>query len=902
MRLALLLFLRKRNLATALLAAPLLATAQVSLYQFTQSVGTYTEITAADGGVSLGTPTYWPQQNNNRAWVNNPFNDPGGQVTMSGYLSPAEGPGYPIGFNFTFNGDVFDRIGISNGGWISFGKSSDGLQAVWVYNWSGTPNGDPFIQWYNGPTPSYKRNRVAGFGNSALQQADWSSLVPPGPVGNIRVATIGTAPNRVCVVQWKEYGMKGDASAFFNNINFQIRLNEADNSVEVVFGPQSWVTSLGYKRTQCGLSGQTNADFNGRMTVYEEPAFLYDWNNTVAADTLDAICQFQKPEFGQPNGSGVPPVEGLTWRWDPPVCPPPAWPLVISGVSFDSATASWNATSNGEYEYYLTDTNDVTGPEVASGTTTDTLASFFGLTPATTYFVFIRSICNGEPGVWSLASSFTTIGGGVVECNGGVVEETYCSHQNDTIQWLYVPADASPLRIEFLGGFVGNSSLKVWNASGPVGSPVLTLSGDVTNQAYTALSGPIFMQLITDNGACEAQPWFLPIHWRVGCKNCTDPLVNFNLGTVDCDNGQFYVDANVFSIGSSTTLSMENNAGLPPTVVSSTGVHSIGPFPVGQSVIITAQNPDNMMCYSVSSPIINDPCAIVGCGPDTYTYCYDDNEQAQWAYQGAGGQEIGIRFLAGGMSLGDNLDIYNGLDLMNNPIEQITWGGLANQLFTSDASTSSDHALVMMLTTDNSGSCQTPDPVFGASDPWTYVVACYDGCAQPHATFADSCTSTTSFVVKVNVTDLGSTGSVNITSTSGAPTVTATATGTYIVGPFQATVPVTINVEGASVLCTWTSANRNPDCSTVGITEQLAGGLRTYPNPSNGTFRVELPQGAGINNLQVVDLTGRTVANQAVDSGDSNTLLRLEHLPNGYYTLVAQGTSIRYTTPISIQH
>ncbi len=886
----------KRAATAALAALPFIAGAQVSLYQFSQSNGTYTEITAADGGVSLGTPTYWPQQFNNRAWVNNPFNDPGGQLTQSGYLSPAIGPGYPIGFPFTFNGDVFDVIGISNGGWISFGKSSDGLQAVWVYNWSGTPNGDPFIQWYNGPTPSYKRNRVAGFGNSALQQADWSSLVPPGPVGNIRVATIGTAPNRVCVVQWKEYGMSGDASAFYNNINFQIRLNEVDNSVEVVFGPQSWVTSLGYKRTQCGLSGRVNTDFNGRMTAYEEPAFLYDWNNTVAADTLDAFCQFQKPEFGQPNGSGVPPVTGLTWRWDPPVCPPPAWPLAISGISFDAATASWNATSNGEYEYYLTDTNYVGGPEVASGTTTDTSASFFGLAPSTTYYMFIRSICGGEPGVWSAASTFTTIGGGVVECNGGVVEETYCSHQNDTIQWLYVPADASPLRIEFLGGFVGNSSLKVWNATGPNGQPVLTLSGDVIGQAYTALSGPIFMQLITDNGACEAQPWFLPVHWRIGCKNCTDPLVNYSVGTVDCDNQQFYVDANVFSLGSSTSLSMENDAGVPPTVVSSTGIHSIGPFPAGQSVIVTAQNPDNVMCYAVSAPIINDPCAIVGCGPTEYTHCYADNEFSQWAYQGAGGQEIGIRFLEGTMGLGDDGTVYNGLDIFSTSVSMT---GLVNSLYTSS---NDDHALVMQLQADNAMSCQDADPLFGTSQPWKWVVACWDGCTQPHATFADSCTSNTSFVVKVNVTDLGSTGSVNITSTSGAPTVTATATGTYIVGPFQATVPVTINVEGASVLCTWTSAARNPDCSTVGITEQLAGGLRTYPNPSNGTFRVELPQGAGINSLQVVDITGRTVANQALNGGNSSTQLHVEHLPSGYYMLVAEGTSIRYTTPISIQH
>src|SRR5690606_34015954 len=98
-------------------SAPLLLSAQVHTYEFTESVGTYAEISAADGGVGLGTPTYWPHVNNNRAWVNNPFNDPDGQVTMNGYLAPAMGTGYPIGFDFTFNGDVFDVLGISNGGW-----------------------------------------------------------------------------------------------------------------------------------------------------------------------------------------------------------------------------------------------------------------------------------------------------------------------------------------------------------------------------------------------------------------------------------------------------------------------------------------------------------------------------------------------------------------------------------------------------------------------------------------------------------------------------------------------------------------------------------------------------------------------------------------------------------------
>src|SRR5690606_14177188 len=75
----------KRCMAGAACSAPLLLSAQVHTYEFTESVGTYTEISEADGGVALGIPAYWPHVNNNRAWVNNPFNDPDGQVTGGGY-------------------------------------------------------------------------------------------------------------------------------------------------------------------------------------------------------------------------------------------------------------------------------------------------------------------------------------------------------------------------------------------------------------------------------------------------------------------------------------------------------------------------------------------------------------------------------------------------------------------------------------------------------------------------------------------------------------------------------------------------------------------------------------------------------------------------------------------------
>src|SRR5688572_16659622 len=82
-------------------------TAQVSNYTFSQSVGTFTPIT---GGTLLGTTTSDDQ------YFVTPATPAGGAT--------ATGIGFPIGFNFTYNGIVYDRVGIQNNGWISLGRSA----------------------------------------------------------------------------------------------------------------------------------------------------------------------------------------------------------------------------------------------------------------------------------------------------------------------------------------------------------------------------------------------------------------------------------------------------------------------------------------------------------------------------------------------------------------------------------------------------------------------------------------------------------------------------------------------------------------------------------------------------------------------------------------------------------
>lgn len=925
-------------IAAGMLLLPAVLSAQVSIYQFSESVEPYTEITEAEAAYSLGEPTFSPPMHNLIAWVNNEYFGAAGQVTNGGYLSGASGPGYPIGFDLTFNGDVFDRIGVANGGWISLGKSSDGNQAVWCFT-ADHPHGRPFVQYIGGPDQPYKRNRIAGFGTSTLRMQNMSPLIPPGPVSTLLIATIGTAPNRTCVVQYKDF--RASYSSSTTLINFQIRLNEADNSVEVRYGTMVFGYQAG-GAVQVGLGGRIPEDFNSRMTVYEQPAFLYDWNMTTAGLLNTDACTATAEEMGHPNGTGIPPVVGLNWKWTPDACPSPIWPLPIDEVSFESAHASWPANGGTEWEYILASENDVNGDIVASDVVYEPEIWLEGLEASTTYYLFVRTVCDGDAGAWSAATPVETLGGGIVLCNGMLLTEDYCSEQYSTKEWLYISPTGGPLKIELLGGFVGGvgtEAFQIWDGVSDAGIPAPTMAGNLAGYEFLASSGAIFIRLVTDAGACQAQDWYLPVKWRVGCKNCQDPLISSFTVVEDCDNQSYSVDVDIYSLGSSATVSLDNNLGVPSVVADATGTYTVGPFPAGQTVVVTVQNPDNPMCYSASTPLINTPCALQDCGPTTYTYCYSDNEYHQWAFQGESGQEIGIRFIRGTVGLGDHLRTYNGLDFENLPFVDNT-GGLANKLFVS-AAPSTDNAVLMELQSDGAVSCADEDPLFGASQEWEFVVACYDGCVQPQATFTTSCISTSEFEILVNIGEIGSTGSVLITNTGGAPYITATNVGSYPLGPFPHGTPVTVEVQGADILCTWTSYpltrddcsdwvevldcegtpsgtalpgtacttdlgedglwNGNCECiGPDGIAEMAMGLLRLHPNPSTGHFMLEIPATMAGSQLRVLDITGRMVALQSMP-GTGLQEVDLGHLPNGLYSAILEGNDMALTSKIGIQ-
>ena len=132
----------------------------------------------------------------------------------------------PIGFDFNFAGIIVDSMKISTNGFVSFNLSSNPA----LYSALSSLNTSLVVA----PFSSDLRNFLS---NASLEYT-----------------TVGTAPNRSCVIQWLHY-------SYFPNqgdISFQIWLNESNNCIKFVYGANTYVNPY---NVQIGIKGSTNLDF-----------------------------------------------------------------------------------------------------------------------------------------------------------------------------------------------------------------------------------------------------------------------------------------------------------------------------------------------------------------------------------------------------------------------------------------------------------------------------------------------------------------------------------------------------------------------------------------------------------------------------------------------------------------
>ena len=328
---------------------------QVSSYTFGTSTGTYTPIV---GGVNY---------DNFTSWSNTNFLDDNNSAALES-----------IGFNFVYNGTTYTQFAVNTNGFIrlgalptnnylplSTGTSNNVISAMGAdiigrgSLLANRTSGSAVITITGGDISLISvGDKVSGAGipsgatvlSKTATTVTISANATSGGSGfhfrfsrstfGIRFQTIGTSPNRTLVVQWTGWQRYTTSGGFGELYNFQIRLNETTNTINIVYNIQG-PTSTTATTFQIGLRGSLNTDFNNRTTTT-------NWSSTTAGTLNTSTVTLSNT---------VKPASGLTYTWTPPVIP------VCSGTPNPGNTLSPSLTSppNGTVNLSLQNTTTGTG-------------------------------------------------------------------------------------------------------------------------------------------------------------------------------------------------------------------------------------------------------------------------------------------------------------------------------------------------------------------------------------------------------------------------------------------------------------------------------------------------------------------------------------------------------------
>lgn len=371
---------------------------QVSTYTFGTSSGTYTPIT---GGINY---------DNFTSWSNTNFLDDNNSAALES-----------IGFNFVYNGTTYTQFAVNTNGWISLGalptNSYFPLSAGTSNNVISAMGNDLIGR------GSLLANRTSGSATITITGGDISLIlvgdkvsgagIPAGATVlsktattvtisanatsggtgfhfrfsrstfGIRFQTIGTAPNRTLVVQWTGWQRYTTSGAFGELYNFQIRLNETTNVIDVVYNIQG-PTSATARTFEIGLRGSSNANFNNRTSTT-------NWASTTAGTLNTSTVSLS---------STVKPASGLTYTWTPPACsgtPSPGNTISSSPTSSPNGTVGLslqnNTAGNGVTYQWQSSPDNSTWTNFGTSASTQT-------SPSITANIWFRCIvtCSGSSG------------------------------------------------------------------------------------------------------------------------------------------------------------------------------------------------------------------------------------------------------------------------------------------------------------------------------------------------------------------------------------------------------------------------------------------------------------------------------------------------------------------------
>lgn len=218
-------------------------------------------------------------------------------------------------------------------------------------------------------------------------------------------------------------------------------------------------------------------------------------------------------------------------------------------------------------------------------------------------------------------------------------------------------------------------------------------------------------------------------------------------------------------------------------------------------------------CTSSSFTTETDPNTTVICanGPVNTVFCYDNNNTVIYSFISDDGSSLNLTINQGQVENGwDELIIYDsdGVTDLNAATPYGNLGDVSGLSFQSSGDTIS-----LFVQSDGIFGCQSE-----GYTPIDFNVSCAT-CTNPTATYTlvNDCANGEQFLMDVDITDLGTATSVDVTDNQGSPAQTASVTGVVTMGPYpngtNVIITITNNDDGNCVITSssFTQAACPPD-------------------------------------------------------------------------------------------
>ena len=391
--------------------------------------------------------------------------------------------------SFKYNGTTYNTMYVNTNGWVGFRAGGTITTTTDYTPLSSTTTGDGFI------APFGRDLNNAGTGSPSVS---W------------------TVAGTEIIVQWQD--VRRYSTTTTERFSFQLHLDTLSGVIKFVYDAVSG-TSTSTSYPQIGLRGASNTfatDINNRLLLTGN-----SWSNTAQGTANNSTVALTE------SNSTVP-TSGLTFIYTPQTCFVPS-AVNITAITTNSATINWTNPTSGTpllygWEVVAHNAGPNATPVAYNYVTNPTSTASIGavLTPATTYDVYIKTVCSAtDSSVWTGVVSFTTACVNVTSYpflesfSTGSLPPCWAATAGAGAgyQWATTNADATH---GVAGPFAGSAFafLNVYNASTTyntynLSSPVFTLPTApqqlsyyyyLGSGGYTTTPVPLSVQITTDGG------------------------------------------------------------------------------------------------------------------------------------------------------------------------------------------------------------------------------------------------------------------------------------------------------------------------------------------------------------------------------------------------------------------